>query len=177
MTLDQCIGRFRVRTGRYITNLHVREGVELRDIFYGGLSDALADRVTINEEVVAQRRRVDLPMVGNRRREAGQHQVLAELDVGRSQPEEEDAARLDAALRVGASESNLPIIDLVRFFLRGLCGEGRHARGGWRLGRLTLSLLVTNLPRRATGLASAGDQVTRTGLRTQISRCVGLVAV
>ena len=70
--------------------------------------------------------------------------VLAELDVRGPEPEEEDSGGLDAALRVGAPESNLAIVDLVRLLLRGLCGGERRHRGGWRLRELTLSLLVTN---------------------------------
>ena len=153
MPRHQCIRRFGVTTGRRRTNLHVREGVELRDVLHRRLSDALADALGIRKEVVAQRRRVDLPVVGNRRREAGQHQVLAELDVRGPEAEEEDAARLDAALRVGAPQPNLPIIDLVRFFLRGLgCCEGRH-RGGWRLRETDPLLLVTNIWHRCSGSA------------------------
>ena len=46
--------------------------------------------------------RVDLPVVGNRRREAGQDKVLYQFNVRGVRAEEEDSGGLDAALRVGA---------------------------------------------------------------------------
>ena len=128
MARDQLLRRRCVTARRRRTYFHVREGVHFTNIFYGGLGRAFTNGFSISKEVVAQRRRVDLPVVGNRRREAGQHEVLAQLDVRGPEPEEEDAARLDAALRVGAPQPDLAVVDLVRFFLRG--GEGRHARGG-----------------------------------------------
>ena len=51
--------------------------------------------------------------------------VLAELDVRGAEAEKQDAARLDAPLRVRAPEADLPVVDQVLFLFRRL-REGGH---------------------------------------------------